>query len=83
MKYFYREQCQRSRCCAHPSSTKLLKLKGKYPNALTALPHRVTWLLTKEPAKEIVCSLAGVETRLFLRLQELNQRLEMKVLIKS
>lgn len=66
-----------------PSSTKLLELKGKHPKALTALAHQVTWLLTKEPAREIVCSLAGVETRLFLRLRESNRWLEMKVLIRS
>lgn len=68
MRCFYKEQCQRSRYCTSPSSTKHLELKGKHPKALMSLAHGVTWLLTKEPVREIVCSPAGVETRLFLRL---------------
>lgn len=83
MKCSYKERCQRSRDCTSPSSTKLPELKGKHPKALTALTRRVTWLLTKELVREIVCSPAGVETRLFLRLRELNRRLEMKVLVRS
>lgn len=65
------------------ASTKLLKLKAKYPKALMVLTCQVTWLLTKEPVREIACSLAGMETRLSLGLWELNQWLEMKVLIRS